>query len=193
VATATMEWYHPTCSEYESSDEPTDVYGYIEKADENFRVPEDTDTPIILISAGTGFAPMRGFLQEREEQGAKGKNVVYFGCRREADVLYKDELDKWQEDNTEVHYAFSRSDEKEKMYVQDAMKEHKEELWELLEKKEAKIFVCGSGSRVGQGVEEALQELCKENCPDDKDEDEFAEEFMSNLTEEGRYELDVWG
>ena len=167
--------YKGVCSSYFDSlkdSEGETVYGYVEKASDSFAVPEKGERPIILISAGTGFAPMRGFLHERKSQDTKGSNVVFFGCRTEdKDILYKEEIDEWKEsDFIDIHYAFSRSEQYEKKYVQDVIKEEKDLVWKLIDEEDAVLFVCGSGSRMGSGVREALLEIFKEHCPDDEDD-----------------------
>ena len=190
--------YDGVCSGYFDNlkdSENSDIYAYIEPASDSFRVPEDTDKPIILISAGTGFAPMRAFLHERSAQKAKGKNIVFFGCRTEDnDILFKDELDEWKEsDFIESYFAFSRSDKHDKKYIQDVITENKDYVWELIDEKKAIIYVCGSGSRMGKGVRDAFLEMFKEHCPDDEDKDEYANNYLEKLDEDDRYELDVWG
>ena len=178
------------------NDEDCFVYGAIEKADDTFRVPKDSSKPIILLSAGTGFAPMRGFLHERESQKADGKNIVVFGCRTEKnDILFKDEIKKWKEDDfIDIYYAFSRDDNHDKKYVQDILKEEKDMFWKLIDKEDAVIYICGSGSRMGAGVNDALLEIFKENAPDDADDkDDWANNYLEELEDSSRYLLDVWG
>ena len=100
--------------------------------DSTFRLPDDSK-PIIMIGPGTGFAPMRAFLQERVARKAKGRNILFFGCRREKeDFIYKDEIEAWEAGkNVEVYKAFSREG-KEKVYVQHLLNKEAELVKELL-------------------------------------------------------------
>jgi len=180
--------YEGLCSQYwvtlQQKEQPY-VYAHVERADASFQVPED-DKPMILISAGTGFAPMRAFLHERQYRQASGKNVVFFGCRtRTHDLLFADELQQWEEDSlAEFHYAFSR--EGKKQYVQDVMKEQQETLWHLIDEEEAHVYVCGSGSTMSVGVRDALLDIIKQHT--DK-----PDAYMAKLERQNRYVIDVWG
>merc|ERR1712137_223195 len=177
--------------------EDESIYCYVDKADDAFHIPDDPEKTMILISAGTGFAPMRSFLHERHAQEAKGSNTVFFGCRTEdKDVLYKEELDGWKDDKfIDIHYAYSRSEKYEKKYVQDVIKEKKDIVWKAINEHDAIIYVCGCGSGMGAGVRDALLEIFKEHSDksDDEDKEEWANEYMEKLEENDRYLLDVWG
>ena len=162
---------------------------YIEKADESFDVPADDNKTIILISAGTGFAPMRSFLQERKARNAKGKIYVFFGCRSEdTDWLYSDELQEYQNSGllTDMFVGFSRSNNFPKAYVQDKIREQSDLIWDEIENG-AYLYVCGSGTRVGAGTRDVLIEIIR------KKSNKSPEEFIAELEETGRYEQDVWG
>merc|ERR1712000_600320 len=113
------------------------------------------------ISAGTGFAPFRGFLHERKSRNASGKNFVFFGCRNEkTDILYENELDEWKNSGfINLFYAFSRSENHEKKYVQDVIKDNKKDVFQLIYDEGAHIYVCGSGAGMGVGVREVLLEI----------------------------------
>merc|ERR1712100_495738 len=166
---------------------------YIEPADELFNVPEDNSKPIILISAGTGFAPMRSFLQERKARNAPGENYVFFGCRNEnTDLLYCDEMEKYRKEGliTGWFKAYSRSSKYPKEYIQVKILEQADLLWDAIDNKGAYIYVCGSGSRVGAGTRDALLKIIAEKS---KKGTNFAEDYISNLESSGRYEQDVWG
>jgi NADPH-ferrihemoprotein reductase len=140
----------------------------VEKADKlwiyarasSFRLPRKNTTPIIMIAAGTGMAPFRGFLQEfKKEGGVRQKTILFFGCRREnEDFLYKDELQEALEAKppylTELITAFSREQEK-KVYVQDRLEEHGAKIADLLLKEAAYLYVCGS-TAMGGAVHEVL-------------------------------------
>jgi len=184
--------YEGLCSQYWMAlqqEETPRVYAHVERADDSFRVPPD-DKPMILISAGTGFAPMRGFLHERQHRQATGANLVFFGCRTRAhDMLFTDELRAWEEASlAEFHYAFSR--EGKKQYVQDVMKEQQDTLWRLLEEEGAYVFVCGSGSTMSVGVREALLDIIQAHVQGERDQ---AEAYFAKLEKSNRYVIDVWG
>ena len=165
---------------------------YIECADEAFDVPKDDSKSIILISAGTGFAPMRSFLQERQARNASGKIFNFFGCRSEdTDWLYSDELQKYQESGllTAMFVGFSRSKNIPRAYVQNKIAEQADLVWNALEDG-AYIYVCGSGSRVGVGARDSLLKIIQDKSGKSM---EYAEKYITNLSNTGRYEQDVWG
>ena len=102
-----------------------------------FRLPNKTETPVIMVGRGTGLAPFRGFIQERAWQKSQGKAVrethLYFGCRnKEIDFIYRDELEQYEKDGVlKLHTAFSR-DQAHKIYVSHRMKENGADLWKLI-------------------------------------------------------------
>ena len=166
---------------------------FVEPADEAFDVPTDDSKPIILISAGTGFAPMRSFLQERKARNAPGPIYVFFGCRdEELDLLYRDELAEYQEEGflTGWFVGYSRSSKFPKEYVQEKIKQQADLIWDAIENKGAHLYVCGSGSRVGAGTRDALIKIICEKSGKNED---FASEYIEKLENAGRYEQDVWG
>ena len=134
-----------------------------------FRPPLDIENiPMLMICAGTGFAPFRGFVQERACQIAAGRHLapalLFIGCRHpERDRLYGEEIDKWEKSGAvQVRYAFSQAPEQSEgcKYVQDRVWHDREEakgLWE----KGARIFVCGSGA-VGEGIREVVMKTWEE-------------------------------
>jgi sulfite reductase (NADPH) flavoprotein alpha-component len=112
-----------------------------------FRMPQKTDSPMIMIGPGTGIAPFRAFLHERRATGAKGKNWLFFGERSAAtDFLYREELDEMLADGylARLDTAFSRDQEK-KIYVQDRMLEESALLWSWLQDG-ASVYVCGDAT-----------------------------------------------
>lgn len=158
-----------------------------------FRVPEDPDADVIMVGPGTGIAPFRAFLEERQmsgESGGKGRNWLFFGDQHEAtDFLYKDELEQMQENGTltRLDTAFSR-DQKEKIYVQDRMREHAVELWEWLTHG-GYFYVCGDASRMAKDVDAALHEIAQ---TEGGMSEEQAVEFIKTLRAEKRYARDVY-
>lgn len=178
------------CSNYLSrlqAGEPVRVYTQPNK---HFRPPADLQTPMIMVGPGTGIAPFRAFLQERQATGASGKNWLFFGDQRSAtDFLYADELKQWQSDGTlhRLDTAFSR-DGQAKVYVQYRMREQAAELFDWLESG-AHFYVCGDASRMARDVDQALQDIVREakSCSEDQ-----AAEYVSQLKREKRYCRDVY-
>ena len=159
-------------------------------ANANFRLPEDTNTPVIMVGPGTGVAPFRAFLQHRQAHGHKGDNWLFFGEQRSAsDFLYKEEFQAMQADGTltRLETAFSR-DQSKKIYVQDRMKEHSAELFSWLERG-AYFYVCGDASRMAKDVEQTLLDT----IADGKNlSPEHAQEYLNDLKKQKRYQLDVY-
>ncbi len=154
-----------------------------------FHLPEAHDRPIIMIGAGTGVAPYRAFLQEREALGATGRNWLFFGDRNfTTDFLYQREWLDWQANGwlTRLDVAFSR-DQERKVYVQDRLRERGGEIYAWLEEG-AVIYVCGA-ERMGHGVHRALIELI---TTAGELTSERAEAYVENLKLTGRYHRDVY-
>ena len=159
-------------------------------ANANFRLPEDTSTPVIMVGPGTGVAPFRAFLEHRQAHGHTGENWLFFGEQRAAsDFLYKDEFTAMQADGTltRLDTAFSR-DQAKKIYVQDRMKENAAELFAWLERG-AYFYVCGDASRMAKDVEQTLLDTIAngKNCSP-----EHALEYLNELKKQKRYQLDVY-
>ncbi|MBA3882477.1 MAG: hypothetical protein H0X73_07110, partial [Chthoniobacterales bacterium] len=155
-----------------------------------FRLPEDGNTPIIMVGPGTGIAPFRAFLQERKAIGAKGPAWLFFGSQREScDYFYKDEFDQLQKEGflTKMHCAFSR-DQEHKVYVQHRMLENAAELWTWIDKG-AEFFVCGDAKRMAKDVDAALQKIVQERGGMDA---EKASEYVEKMKADKRYKRDVY-
>lgn len=171
-----------------AKEEKTPIPLYIHPS-HGFTLPLDLDAPIIMIGPGTGIAPFRAFMQERESLGAKGKNWLFFGERNQAfDYYYEDYWQKLQKNHfMKLTCAFSR-DQKEKIYVQHRLKEHGKEVWNWLQNG-CYLYVCGDETAMAKDVEAALQEIAKEhgNMPE---EDAFS--FLKKLKLEKRYLMDVY-
>jgi len=130
----------------------------------HFKLPEDPATPVIMVGPGTGIAPFRAFLEQREMDGAKGPNWLFFGDQRQSlDFLYEDEFAAWQTSGllTKLSTAFSR-DQAQKVYVQDRMKENAAELWSWLQKG-AYFYVCGDAKRMAKDVHQTLIAIAQEH------------------------------
>jgi sulfite reductase (NADPH) flavoprotein alpha-component len=155
-----------------------------------FKLPKSGDTPIIMIGPGTGIAPFRAFLEERQVTGAQGKNWLFFGDqKRSTDFLYEEELTKWLSDGhlTRLDLAFSR-DQVEKIYVQHRMLEYAAELWSWLQEG-AHFYVCGDASRMAKDVDAALHTIAERAGGLDA---EAAAEFVGKLKADKRYQRDVY-
>lgn len=156
----------------------------------NFRLPADTNAPVIMIGPGTGIAPFRAFLEERQATGQKGDNWLFFGEQREAlDFLYKDQFAAMQKDGvlTRMDTAFSR-DQAKKVYVQDRMREKSTELYKWLQRG-AYFYVCGDASRMAKDVEAALLDVIAKGANGTLD---FAAEYLSAMKKQKRYQRDVY-
>ena len=155
-----------------------------------FRLPENPDTPVIMIGAGTGVAPFRAFMQQRAANGDSGKNWLIFGNQHfTQDFLYQTEWQGWAKDGLLNKYDFAWSrDQEEKIYVQHKIREEAAELWQWLQQG-AHIYVCGDASRMAKDVEQALLDTIAEQGGLSADD---ADEYLDNLRQEGRYQRDVY-
>jgi len=155
-----------------------------------FRLPQNPDTPVIMIGPGTGIAPFRAFLQEREAAEANGKNWLFFGNPHfTQDFLYQVELQGYLKSGllTKLDVAFSR-DQAEKVYVQDRIRDHAAEVWAWLEEG-AQLYICGDANRMAKDVHAALLEVVKTQGGRD---DEAAEAYLASLKDAKRYQRDVY-
>lgn len=155
-----------------------------------FRLPEDASAPVVMIGAGTGVAPYRAFLEERESAGADGDNWLFFGDRNFAsDFLYQVEWARYRQDGllTRHDVAFSR-DQAAKVYVQDRIRERGTELFEWLERG-AHVYVCGDANHMAPDVHEALLDVIEANLGRDR---EAAEAYLGDLKQSNRYQRDVY-
>jgi sulfite reductase (NADPH) flavoprotein alpha-component len=165
------------------------IKAYVQKA-HDFALPGDPATPVIMVGPGTGIAPFRAFLQERQATAAPGRNWLFFGHQRQAtDFFYRDELNGLKEAGvlTRLSLAWSR-DGKEKFYVQDRMREVGAEFWQWLAEG-AHVYVCGDAKRMAKDVEAALVEIVATHGVRSTDE---AITFVNGLKKAGRYQADVY-
>ncbi len=156
----------------------------------SFRLPEDTTAPVIMIGPGTGIAPFRAFLEERQATGQLGDNWLFFGEQREKmDFLYKDQLLGMHKDGVLTHLdtAFSR-DQAQKVYVQDKMQEKSKELFSWLERG-AYFYVCGDATRMAKDVETALLDVIARGSNGTL---EHAAEYLAGMKKQKRYQRDVY-
>ncbi|AQZ64475.1 NADPH-cytochrome P450 reductase [[Actinomadura] parvosata subsp. kistnae] len=182
--------YQGMCSAYLAGLKEGEVfYGYVRVPAPPFRLPDDPATPVILVGPGTGFAPLRGFLEERALRGASGRAEVFTGCRHpEHDLLYAGELASWEAaDGVRVHRAYSAVPGHPYRFVQDAVAAHADEVWELLEQG-AHVYVCGDGLRMAPAVRQALLDMHRDRTGGEED----GAAWLAGLEAAGRYQQDVF-
>ena len=161
---------------------------YIHRNDQ-FRLPE-AGRDVIMIGPGTGIAPFRAFLAEREATGAEGKNWLFFGDQHfVTDFLYQSEIQNWKDTGllTRVNVAFSR-DTVEKVYVQHKMKKNGKEFYNWINEG-ANIYICGAKAPMSEDVEKSILEIISEHGNKSGEE---AESLLNELKESGRYHKDVY-
>jgi sulfite reductase (NADPH) flavoprotein alpha-component len=159
-------------------------------ANGNFRLPEDSNAPVIMVGPGTGIAPFRAFLEERQATGAKGDNWLFFGDQRKAlDYLYQEQLEGMHKDGLlkHLHTAFSR-DQAKKIYVQDRMQENAAVLYDWLERG-AYFYVCGDATRMAKDVELALLDSIAKGSNGTLEQ---ANEYLATMKKQKRYQRDVY-
>jgi len=180
-----------TCSTFlsELAVEDEQVPVFIE-SNPGFRLPENDETPIIMVGAGTGIAPYRAFLQHRALADRRGKNWLFFGNRNfETEFLYQVEWQKLLKSGTltKLNVAFSRDSEK-KVYVQDRLHENAKEVYQWLEEG-AHFYICGDMKNMARNVHDTLVTIIENEGVMSK---EKAREYIGNMEKEKRLQLDVY-
>jgi sulfite reductase (NADPH) flavoprotein alpha-component len=171
-----------------ADDVPVPVFPSVAK---HFHLPEDPNTPIIMIGPGTGVAPFRAYLQERKATGAKGKNWLFFGAQHEScDFAYGDEFNAFMKEGllAQLDCAWSR-DQHQKIYVQHKMTENAAEIWKWIDAQGAYFFVCGDARRMAKDVDATLRKIVQEQGGKNVEE---ANEYVEKLKNEKRYKRDVY-
>jgi cytochrome P450/NADPH-cytochrome P450 reductase len=198
------------CSNYLGSNPPNStVFAFVREPTIAFRPPDDPQRPMIMIGAGTGLAPFRGFLQERAAQRARGvpvgTSLLFFGCRTsEDDYLYEDELRSYEADGVvKVDAVFSREGNPERRYVQDAIIGRADEVWDLIENQRANIYVCGNANTMAPGVRTALIQVFRMKSSElgasasheqlQKSASMDGNNWLAGLRADGRFLEDIWG
>ena len=156
----------------------------------HFRLPEDPSTDIVMVGPGTGIAPFRAFLEEREAIGAQGRNWLLFGNPyRATDYYYEEEFTEWLEKGHlhRLDLAWSR-DQAHKIYVQDKIREAKAELWKWLDEG-AHFYVCGDANRMAGDVDEALRETVRDGGGFSSED---ADAYVDAMKKDHRYQRDVY-
>ena len=183
------ELKHGLASEFLSLLNEEDELQFYISPNNCFRLPEENKN-IIMIGPGTGIAPFRSFLWERDSNGSTGKNWLFFGEQHfVSDFLYQTEIQNWVETNllTKIDTAFSR-DQSEKIYVQHKIRKHGAEFFEWLQAGSC-VYLCGAKEPMSFDVEQAILEVIETFGERSKEE---AKQYLENLKEEGRYVLDVY-
>ena len=171
------------------------VFGYVRAPNPPFAPPVDASVPMILIGPGTGFAPFRGFLQERSSQKAKGVPVgsihLFFGSKHpDHDWLCRDEMESWAASGlVTLHMAHSGVEGHPHAYVQHALAASGDVLWPLLETT-GQVFVCGDGRYMAPAVREVLIDIHETKTGSTR---AAASEWLEGLIDAGRYHQDVYG
>ncbi|PIT43530.1 assimilatory sulfite reductase (NADPH) flavoprotein subunit [Snodgrassella alvi] len=155
-----------------------------------FRLPEDGNTPIIMIGAGTGIAPFRAFMQQRDANGDAGENWLVFGNQKFTDdFLYQTEWLQYRKSRLLTRYDFAWSRQSnEKIYVQHKLREQAADIWAWLQRG-AHIYVCGDAGTMARDVEQALLEIV---ATQGQLSLEDADEYLSELRQQQRYQRDVY-
>ena len=183
--------YNGVCSTYLADDcNEKEKIKIFFTPNKSFRLPEDKDKDIIMIGPGTGIAPFRAFLQEREVTNSSGKNWLFFGDQtRENDFIYENELKDMLNKNilTKLDLAFSR-DQKEKLYVQHKIYENKKDFFSWIENGSI-IYICGDATKMAKDVEDIILKIISEenNCSLND-----SIEYLNKLKKEKRYLRDVY-
>ncbi|SEM11262.1 sulfite reductase (NADPH) alpha subunit [Mesobacillus persicus] len=170
--------------------QPGDTLPVYIQHNDNFALPENPETPIIMVGPGTGVAPFRSFMQEREEIGAEGKSWMFFGDQHfVTDFLYQTEWQQWLKDGvlTKMDVAFSR-DTDEKVYVQHRMLEQSQELFAWLQEG-AVVYICGDEKNMAHDVHNTLIEIIEKEGSMSREE---AENYLAEMQQQKRYQRDVY-
>jgi sulfite reductase (NADPH) flavoprotein alpha-component len=197
VTVATVRYSHKgrerggACSTYlaDRIEIDSEVSVFVEK-NPAFKLPENEETPVILVGAGTGIAPFRAFLQHREAKNQKGKTWLFFGERRfHSDFLYQVEWQKLLKDGylEKIDVAFSR-DQKEKIYVQHRLLEQQKDIYNWLNKG-ANIYLCGDMKQMARDVQNTLLQIFE---TEGGMSEEKAQEYLKQLKKEKRFQTDVY-
>ena len=157
----------------------------------HFHMPDDGNIPLIMVGPGTGIAPFRAFLQERQARGDKGKNWLFYGAQREkCDYAYKEDWERYTKDGllSRLDCAWSR-DQAHKIYVQNKMLEHAAEIWKWIDGENAQFFVCGDAKRMAKDVDAALRKIVQDHGGKSAEE---ASAYVEKLKADKRYKRDVY-
>ncbi|KAI9183515.1 hypothetical protein H9P43_004433 [Blastocladiella emersonii ATCC 22665] len=167
------------------------VHALIKPCNDTFHLPPaGSDTPIVMVCAGTGLSPFLGFLQERKARGDKSEAHLFYGCRHpDHDFIYARELQQYVDEGflTKVHVAFSRFGEGKVKYVQHAIAAEGDMIVDLLHARKAQFYICGSAKGMARDVAAALVDVTGSKLGVD------GKAYMAGLQANGQYIEDVWG
>jgi len=169
---------------------PGDTLSVFIQQNDNFKMPDNPETPIIMVGPGTGVAPFRAFMQEREESGFQGKSWLFFGDQHfVTDFLYQTEWQRWMKEGvlTKMDVAFSR-DTAEKVYVQHRMLENSNELFKWLEEG-AVVYICGDEKNMAHDVQKTLIKIIETEGGMSLEQ---AEAYLADMQQQKRYQRDVY-
>ena len=183
-------------SSYMGSVAPGDhVFGYVRRPNPPFAPPADPMVPMILIGPGTGFAPLRGFLQEREAKQAAGAEVatslLFFGCRHpEHDWFCREDMERWDAAGVaELFTAFSAVPTHPWRFVQDALWAEQERVWAALQAG-ASIYLCGDGKFMAPAVRDTLIRIQMQQAGGEHAQ---GSAWLEEMIAAGRFHQDVFG
>jgi cytochrome P450/NADPH-cytochrome P450 reductase len=178
-----------------SSMENSTQFAFVRKPTIPFRPPANPHIAMIMVGAGTGMAPFRGFLQERAALAEKGvpvgKSILFYGCRNaDHDMLYADELAAFEAAGiTDLQVAFSREPGQPRTFVQHLIEREQDHVWDLIENG-AVIYVCGNANTMAPGVRAALMDVFRAKS---NGSDASADDWLKGLRDADRYLEDIWG
>ncbi len=183
--------YRGTCSNFLAAQPPgATLFGFVRRPGIPFWPPEDPAVPMIMVATGTGLAPFRGFLQQREAQGeSQGPAFLFYGCRDRGHRLFSDELDRYAEAGVaSVDTAYSEAHGQPRTYVQDRIRERESELWALLEGG-AIVYVCGHAAHVAPAVRQTFVDIYRKHTGASEEE---GASWLQGLRDTDRYLEDIW-
>lgn len=175
-----------------NEESPPKVPIFIRKS--QFRLPTRVETPIIMIGPGTGFAPFRAFIQERDLNMKEGKpvgeTILYYGCRKKSeDFIYGEELEEYEKNKSvKVHYAFSRDQEK-KVYVTHLLAQNADELWRVIGEKSGHLYICGDARNMAKDVHNIVLKVIQEKGNMSETE---AITYVKKMESQKKFSADVW-
>ncbi|KAH8334616.1 NADPH--cytochrome P450 reductase [Drosophila kikkawai] len=176
----------------QGGEEDVKVPVFIRKS--QFRLPTKPETPIIMVGPGTGLAPFRGFIQERQflrdEGKTVGESILYFGCRkRSEDYIYEAELEEWVKKGTlNLKAAFSR-DQAKKIYVQHLLEQDADLIWKVIGENKGHFYICGDAKNMAVDVRNILVKiLSTKGAMSEAD----AVQYIKKMEAQKRYSADVW-
>jgi sulfite reductase alpha subunit-like flavoprotein len=184
------------CSHYLSRLEPNVSRAKVTIAKSTFRLPTNTTSPLLMVGAGTGLAPMMGFLQDRQlDQAAQtevGPIHLFFGCRTEHDLIYRDLIGSYETEKLiNFHLALSRPTNQDatKAYVQDRLFQMGQDLYRVLQDPDTHFYVCGD-ARMADSCFESCVNVLKEHGSLSR---VWSVQLLKKMRLEGRWQTDVWG